>query len=124
MNGRNENENIQSCKSKVGTQSFVMNKYIREASKAIAQNSNTFRNLFFILFISNSIQYSIYNILYRGKYFAVVKINFGFRSQSNPSEKPAVSRNRKLNSLRSFRSNAGFQPSLTSATPKIDFLPL
>ena len=35
--------------------------------------------------------------------------------------KSAVSRNRKLNSLRSFRSNADFQPSLSSAAHKIDF---
>ena len=50
-----------------------------------------------------------------------MEISFVFRSQSNTSEKPAVSRNRKLNSLRSFRSNAGFQPSLTSAAHKTDF---
>jgi hypothetical protein len=47
-------------------------------------------------------------------------INFGLRSQVNTSDKPAVSRNRKLNSLRSFRSNACFQPYLPSAAPKID----
>ena len=50
-----------------------------------------------------------------------MEISFVFRSQSNTSEKPAVSRNRKLNSLRSFRSNAGFQPSLTSAAHKTYF---
>ena len=32
------------------------------------------------------------------------EISLVFRSQSNPSDKPAVSRNRKLNSLCSFRS--------------------
>ena len=50
------------------------------------------------------------------------EISLVFRSQSNPSDKPAVSRNRKLNSLCSFRSNAGFQPALTSAAHQTDFL--
>ena len=47
------------------------------------------------------------------------EINFVFRSQANPSDKPAVSRNRKLNSLRSFRSNAGFSRLCLPRNPKL-----